>query len=172
MTIIKRRCVGTPRVRHIPIGHGLFGLVDNEDYAEAMRFKWHRTPAGYIQRNVWKRGQNTNGGQYLHRLVAILAGWTIDGLEIDHANGQPFDCTRANLRIASRSENACNTSVRAASRSGIKGVCWDSDRQKWYARINFNRQCVWQGRFDILEEAAAARATVLPNFHGDFARCS
>jgi hypothetical protein len=43
------------------------------------------------------------------------------------------------------------------SKSGIKGVNWDKTRQKWVAEININGVKHFLGRFDVLENAAAAR---------------
>jgi hypothetical protein len=43
------------------------------------------------------------------------------------------------------------------SKSGIKGVNWDKTRQKWVAEININGVKHFLGRFDALEDAAAAR---------------
>lgn len=42
--------------------------------------------------------------------------------------------------------------------SGVKGVSWDKEKQKWRAQINFQRKNIYLGCFGTLEAAAKARA--------------
>lgn len=44
------------------------------------------------------------------------------------------------------------------SKSGIRGVSYLADRDKWEAKISYNRRRVRLGHFDTKEEAAAAYA--------------
>lgn len=47
--------------------------------------------------------------------------------------------------------------ISKANKSGVKGVWWDSYRQKWKAKITFQRQVHELGYFTKLEDAAKAR---------------
>ena len=42
--------------------------------------------------------------------------------------------------------------------SGVKGVTWDKEKQKWRAQINFQRKNIYLGCFGTLESATKARA--------------
>lgn len=41
--------------------------------------------------------------------------------------------------------------------SGCKGVCWDCNKQKWYARIGIQGRNIHLGRFDDFQDAVKAR---------------
>lgn len=43
------------------------------------------------------------------------------------------------------------------SKSGVKGVYWNTQAQRWIASITFRRQKITLGRFRTIEEAAKAR---------------
>lgn len=41
--------------------------------------------------------------------------------------------------------------------SGIKGVCWDKNKQLWRAQIKYQSKCIYLGSFAKKEDAAKAR---------------
>jgi len=65
-----------------------------------------------------------NGVRYMsHRIVFKMLVSDVGTLqEIDHINGIHFDNRPSNLRLATRSNNQYNVSIRADNTSGIKGV--------------------------------------------------
>jgi HNH endonuclease/AP2 domain len=121
----------------------------------------NKNGAGYIQLNV------DGKFYYGHR----LAWWFVYGEwpsgELDHINGDRSDNRIANLRLASRQQNAANTPKR---RAGLKGVFWNTRRKKWYAQMQFRRSKLHLGVFNTEAEAhkAYCRATLERN--GEFAR--
>ena len=102
---------------------------------------------------------------FVHRLVVQPAP---DEL-IDHINRNRLDCTRANLRIATRSQNLCNRGKAKHNKSGYKGVYFCKQTQRWRAEIRFNNQRVKIGRFDSLIVAAQAYDAMAVQMHGEFA---
>lgn len=46
---------------------------------------------------------------------------------------------------------------RKGTSSGIQGVVWHKQKQKWQAQIGVNGKMIFLGRYDTLEEAAEAR---------------
>ncbi len=52
--------------------------------------------------------------------------------------------------------------------SGIKGVCFDSARQKWKAQITFQKKHYNLGRYDKKEDAAEIRSLAEENMFGNF----
>ena len=62
----------------------------------------------------------------------------------------------------------CKISVR--NTSGVKGVSWDSQRQKWTAQIKFKGKKYYLGRYPKLEDATTARKEAEENLFGDFLR--
>lgn len=79
------------------------------------------------------------------------------GQEIDHINGERADNRWVNLRLATRSRNSLNIGVKANNRSGVTGVSWAARWQKWDARIRVDGQLHYLGRYEIKEDAIAAR---------------
>ncbi len=77
--------------------------------------------------------------------------------EIDHINRNPSDDRIENIRSVTRSQNMYNTNLRSTNKSGIKGVHFDKDRNKWFASITNNYKAIALGRYDNIEDALKAR---------------
>jgi hypothetical protein len=77
--------------------------------------------------------------------------------DVDHIDNITSDDKLSNLRECSRSQNMQNASLSKRNKSGIKGVNWDSTRQKWAVYIRSNERNINVGRFDTIEEATEAR---------------
>lgn len=139
-------------MREITLSGGAVTVVDDEDFAFLSRWKWKLHPQGYAARSSWRDGRYYT--VLLHRLVAQ----TPDGLETDHRNGDKLDNRRANLRAVTHAVNERNKPLSRRNTSGVKGVTWDKNRQKWMAKTKHEGRHVNLGRFDTLDEAAAAFA--------------
>lgn len=89
--------------------------------------------------------------------------------EVDHINGNGLDNRRANLRRASRQQNAAN-GVKKGTTSSMKGVCWDQARKKWKAQIKINYRTHFLGRFNSEMSAGVAYDAAAVAAFGEFAR--
>ena len=89
---------------------------------------------------------------------------------IDHINGDPLDNRWENLRLATHSQNLCNSRVRSDNKVGVKGVCKSGKRYR--ATITFGGKTRHIGYFSTLEEASKARADYANQYHCEFARAS
>lgn len=108
-------------------------------------------------------------------LQAHRVAWAIQNGEwpskfIDHINSDRTDNRPQNLRLATNTENMQNSRVTVKSKSGIKGVHWCKERSKWGAWICVNKKRIGLGRFDKIEDAAAAYAAAAYHHFGEFAR--
>jgi len=84
--------------------------------------------------NQWARGfeKRSHGGYarrkskgktvYLHQLVARRIGLSLDCGEIDHCDGDGLNNCRANLRLATCSQNSANQQKSRRNTTGFKGV--------------------------------------------------
>ena len=99
----------------------------------------------------------------------IKFGWLPE--YIDHIDNTPGNDWPENLRAATASQNACNSKIRSDNTSGVKGVSWDSSRNRWRARVKVNGQTQSVGRFETIEEATEAIHAARKVLHKHFARC-
>ena len=90
-----------------------------------------------------------------HRLAWLYTYgvWPV-GL-LDHVNRVPGDNRICNLREATQSENMHNAG--RASASGVPGVRWRAERNKWVAQIRVGYRNHVLGSFDTKNDAIAAR---------------
>ena len=94
-------------------------------------------------------------------LRRLIMGVTDPGVYVVHANGDPLDCRRANLRTKSPAE-VCQGNRKIETRAGrpvtsrFKGVCWEERTGRWVAQISVDGHRRRIGRYD--DEIAAAEA--------------
>ena len=93
-----------------------------------------------------------------HRIIWMFVyGQDPEALEIDHINGEKQDNRIANLRLANRVQQHLNRTATRKSRSGLRGVSWHSQHNRWYVRALDNGQNKSIGYYKTLLDAAAAR---------------
>jgi len=123
--------------------------------------------AGTIKRVDGYRRIFYNGKFYSCANIAWLIStgeWPEE--EIDHINCDREDNRLANLRPATRKQNAANK--KAYGKTGARGVVLIKGR--YQARIQANKKMVHLGCFDTLEEAAQAYRSAAIQTYGEFAR--
>ena len=92
-----------------------------------------------------------------HRVAWAMMTGAWPTMDIDHINHVRSDNRWANLRQASRFENARNASLLHTNRSGTCGVCWDKRSNKWRAYIWSHGKTVTLGNFPNKSDAIATR---------------
>jgi hypothetical protein len=122
--------------------------------------------AGNIQKDGYERTRINKKDYLNHRLIWTLLNGPIEpGKFIDHINGIKTDNRIENLRIATSNQNNHNSKKSKANTSGIKGVGWNKERQKWEIRI----QRKHYGFFDDIKNAEIAVIGIRKQLHGEFA---
>lgn len=94
-----------------------------------------------------------------HRLAWMLHYGVAPGEEIDHINRVKLDNRIENLRDADRSVNVLNRALQKNNTTGVVGVNWRKDRQRWTASISKNKRSRHLGYFAHIEDAIRARRT-------------
>lgn len=88
---------------------------------------------------------------------------------IDHINEIKTDNRIANLRSATRSQNKANISRVCTNTSGVRGVSWHEQSQKWRAQIKVDGKVQYLGLFDCIHKGAQARRDAELEYYGEFA---
>jgi hypothetical protein len=113
-----------------------------------------KTPEGYIQIRI-------NKNIYLaHRLAWFYVNGYDSEYSIDHIDNNPLHRHHnwiSNLREVSKQCNARNSGNRKNNISGVKGVSWDNNRNKWITHIKINNKLKNIGRFKDFDEAVCHR---------------
>lgn len=136
----------------VPVGDGLFALVDAEDYPVVSRHRWYASQQGgttYAHRNVTKAAHTVES---MHRMV--LGPPPHASLVVDHKDGNGLNNCKTNLRFVSKSGNALNQARhRDAEMTGVREV----SPGRWTARMVVNKKYRHIGTFDSKDAAVAAR---------------
>lgn len=72
---------------------------------------------------------------------------------IDHLNSNKSDNRISNLKAVTQLENLFNKQVQRNNKLGVKGVSFDTRRQKFYSRVKIGAKIKWLGYFDNQSEA-------------------
>jgi hypothetical protein len=112
-----------------------------------------------------------SGKRYLcHRVIyKMFNKINIQNFQIDHIDNNPSNNNIENLRIATASQNSFNQKISSKNTSGIKGVYWNKNANKWKAQIMKNGKSHFLGYFDNLEDVRIAVEKARKEMHGEFA---
>lgn len=146
----------------IGIGYTYAGKVfyfDLEDYDIVKQYKWHINTNGYVA--------TQSDGKYiqLHRLLMKVDDSSI---MIDHINHMRHDCRRSNLRLATSSQNMQNRKIFSNNTSGVTGVYYQKNCNKWGAVITIDNKTINLGYFDSKDDAIYSRRKAEMEYFGDY----
>ena len=127
------------------------------------------SPAGHKRADGYYMTSIDGKLVYVHRVIYGMVHGHIPKV-IDHINGNPSDNRIENLRAATTSQNTFNAGLRSTNKSGVKGVCWHKQSNKWRAQIYLNGKQKFLGTFDDLHLAEQAAIEARNQYHGEFAR--
>ena len=153
-------------MKEIKLTRGKVALVDDEDYKELIKHKWHylaSTPKGlgYAACTIKKSGpiirhpyiktpKQPKATIGMHRLIM---GCSDPKILVDHIDGNGLNNQRCNLRLCSVSDNMRNRGSCSRTSSYI-GV--NKRLAMWEARINTTGKFTVLGLFRSEEDAALA----------------
>lgn len=154
-------------MKEIKLSQGLVAKVDDDDFVKLSNFTWY---ASKNRKYYARRHQMINGKKskvYMHREIMEV---TEPELFVDHIDGDGLNNTRANLRVASHSENLANVPKRNGTSSKFRGVNYKKSTGKWQVQIQHNNKLYWVGSFDSEIEAAKAYDKKAVELFGEFAQ--
>lgn len=149
----------------IPLTHGKFAKVDDDDYERLMQWKWRWSPNGYAIRTGGK-GRKNRTWIGMHNEVLSVPEGTLP----DHKDGDGLNNQKDNLRPATNSQNQANAKISSRNKSGYKGVSWHSEGKCWVAKIRADDKQHHLGLFLDPKDAALAYDEAARRLFGEFAR--
>lgn len=110
------------------------------------------------------------GRKYLvHRLIYVMHYGFVPKI-IDHIDGNPTNNNINNLRPATHEQNLQNQRTQKNSSSGVKGVNWNKNINKWLVRLCVNKKRIFCGYFDKFDDAVLVAEKTRKQAHKEFFR--
>lgn len=121
---------------------------------------WNGRYAGTIAGKIDNNGYlNIKVNYHLYR-AHRLAWFYVHGVWpdcVDHEDGNRLNNAIKNLRDTNHTGNNQNSAKRSDNKSGITGVYWDKEHNKWRSSIMADKQKINLGRYSDFFEACCAR---------------
>lgn len=149
----------------IQLTQGKVAIVDDEDYEELSKYKWHYHAKGYAARG-------TTVSEGLGRLYIFMQRQILNApkdMQVDHINRNRLDNRKSNLRLATRAENSRNSINSSKNANGYRGVKFDKRYGSWSAQIEVDGKHMHLGTFESSDVAARAYDEAAIKYHGAFA---
>lgn len=93
----------------------------------------------------------------VHRLIWHIYYGKKPNKDIDHINRNPSDNRIINLRLVTRQQNCLNRRMNKNNTSGVTGVTWNKQINKWQAQITVSKKTILLGTFLNFEDSVKAR---------------
>lgn len=127
-------------------------------------------PAGHLAKNGYWVIRINNTLYKSHRVIFAMVHKRWPKLYVDHVDGNRSNNRVCNLREATRSQNMHNVKLRCDNKTGVKGIAWEADRNKYVAYVSIRGCIKFKKRFSSLESAISARRKAAKKLHGEFVR--
>lgn len=135
-------------------------LIDLDDVDIVKQYKWRIKDNGYVLTDI----KGSNKKILLHRFIMDCP----KDMVVDHINHNRLDNRKENLRICTQQQNTLNRNKTSKNTSGIVGVWWYKQTNKWAAQIQVNSARIHLGYFNTKEEAADARKQAELEYFGEY----
>ena len=142
-------------MKELRLSNGGPALVDDEDYDRCAAHTWN-LHHGYARCSKLKIK--------LHQFILNVRG---RASPVDHANRDPLDNRKKNLRLCTHAQNCANAKKSKGAKGTFKGVA-PTPRGTWTAQVG-GKPKTYLGVFQTQEEAARAYDIAARERYGEFA---
>lgn len=167
MTYSKRRKVKIMKNKYTTFGTYTFIFCNQRGHFEGIWIDTSMLPIAKSFEGTWciKDDKNTKYA-FIHTLIdgkatkvylhRVLLKPPVNSM-IDHINGNGLDNRLCNLNIVSNGENQQNKRISRNNTSGVKGISLNKRAHKWEVRLQINKQNLYLGLYDSIDEAKKVR---------------
>lgn len=131
---------------------------DLEDYDKIKNYHWRFNNFDVVISNKNKQILQ------LHRIIMNAK----EGEVVDHIQHNKFDNRKKYLRIVTSAQNSWNRKLSSNNSSGVKGVSYNTYKNKWAAYISVNNQKIFLGSFKNKEDAIKIRKEAEEKYFGEY----
>jgi HNH endonuclease len=157
-------------MKRIALSQGKYALVDDEDYQELNKYKWHTYLSTNKKYYASRNSPRIKGVKHLIKMHRMIMGCEkADGKNVDHINGDTLDNRRSNLRLCTVQENNLNKGRQINNKSGYKGVYKHSQYDVYVAQIKVGKKRIHIGVYKTAIDGAKAYDEMARIHHGEFA---
>lgn len=171
MTTHARKILKTPDLdnyisNHLTYRKDLGGFIWKE---HPTRKSLNGKRAGYTNNIGYRVIRGKQIGNILeHRLVWYYFNGYVPDKLIDHVDTVRDNNDIDNLRLCDKKQNGQNRGCNKNNKSGLKGIYFNKNRNKWYASIRVNGKDKHLGVFFTKEEAHQAYIEASKKYFKDF----
>lgn len=135
---------------------------DLEDYDKIKNHYWLINKNGYVV--------TTNNKKHMHRVIMGVDGETWRSVQVDHIHGEDTrnDNRKDNLRIVTPSQNGMNIGLKSNNTSGVTGVSWRKDINKWTSYITVEGNDIRLWSYLNKKDAILARKQAEEKYFGEY----
>ena len=135
---------------------------DLEDYDKIKNYYWLINKNGYVV--------TSNNKKHMHRVIMGVDGETWRNIQVDHIHGENTrnDNRKDNLRIVTPSQNGMNIGLKSNNTSGVTGVSWRKDINKWTSYITVEGNDIRLGSYLNKKDAILARKQAEEKYFGEY----
>lgn len=127
-----------------------------------------------VKKHIWWVSCKTRNNYYqvytqVKRKTIVLSRLLIEApshLVVDHIDRNPLNNKKSNLRLATAAQNSYNMNMKNSNTTGVIGVDYRKDRNKYRALIRIDGRKISLGHYDTLEEAAKVRQETAREWFG------
>ena len=139
---------------------------DAEDYELIKQYCWRENVSRKYHELTTR---NITSTKHLYSTQNIRFSKIINCENYDHIDKNPLNNRKYNLRQCTFRENMYNRGIRNDNTSGVTGVYFEKQSNKWKAQITSDGIKKYLGRFDNKDDAIKARLLAEQKYFKDFA---
>jgi hypothetical protein len=155
-------------MKTIILPYGRNCLVDDEDFDSLARFRWNYRHQRLNINGFWERKEDAYCEAIKMSMQNLIMG-PKKNFFVFHKNGNSLDNRRENLIILTRAQFEATKPPSSRNTTGIKGVSWKKNENKWYASIRVNKSQKFLGLYSNIVEAAMKYNEAAVKYFGEFA---